>query len=79
MAESGLEFRVYYTPPKSADGTVVICHHGAGWSGLTFAAFAKEVARVGKGECGLLTFDCRAHGLWNVKRTHKHISEESYR
>ncbi|KAI0805936.1 protein phosphatase methylesterase [Irpex lacteus] len=62
VAESGLEFRVYYTPAKSADGTVIICHHGAGWSGLTYAAFAKEIARVGKGECGLLTFDCRAHG-----------------
>ena len=52
VADSGLEFRVYYTPPKSDDGTVFICHHGAGWSGLTYAAFAKEVARVGKGECG---------------------------
>ncbi|KAI0084128.1 protein phosphatase methylesterase [Irpex rosettiformis] len=62
VPESGLEFRVYYTPSKSDNGTVIVCHHGAGWSGLTYAAFAKEVARVGKGECGVLSFDCRAHG-----------------
>ncbi|KAI0688220.1 Alpha/Beta hydrolase protein [Cytidiella melzeri] len=62
VAESGLEFRVYYTPPKADSGTVIVCHHGAGCSGLTFATFAKEVARIGKGECGLLAYDCRAHG-----------------
>lgn len=59
---SGLEFRIYYTPPKFANGTVMVCHHGAGWSGLTFAAFAKQVAAESQGECGVLALDCRGHG-----------------
>ncbi|KAJ3557579.1 hypothetical protein NM688_g1402 [Phlebia brevispora] len=59
---SGLDFRVYYTPPKFAEGTVMICHHGAGWSGLTFASFAKEVIAQSKAECGVLALDCRGHG-----------------
>lgn len=62
MPESGLDFRVYYTSPKGTDGTVMVCHHGAGWSGLTFACFAKEVTAISKGECGVLAFDARGHG-----------------
>lgn len=40
----------------------MICHHGAGYSGLSFACFAKEIAAVAKGECGILAFDARRHG-----------------
>ncbi|KAG5350325.1 hypothetical protein C0989_011569 [Termitomyces sp. Mn162] len=58
----GLDFRVYYTSPTFADGTVMICHHGAGYSGLTFACFAKEVTDMTKGECGVLAIDARRHG-----------------
>jgi protein phosphatase methylesterase 1 len=59
---SGLEFRVYYTAPKAEDPIVMVCHHGAGWSGLTFACFAKEVATMAKGECGVMAVDMRGHG-----------------
>ncbi|EKM57884.1 uncharacterized protein PHACADRAFT_251781 [Phanerochaete carnosa HHB-10118-sp] len=62
VPESGLDFRVYYTAPRAVDGTVMVCHHGAGWSGLTFACFAKEIATESKGECGVLAFDMRGHG-----------------
>ncbi|GJE85653.1 alpha/beta hydrolase [Phanerochaete sordida] len=62
VPESGLEFRVYYTAPKAEDGAVMVCHHGAGWSALTFACFAKEVTRQSKGECGVLALDMRGHG-----------------
>ncbi|KAH8094546.1 Alpha/Beta hydrolase protein [Cristinia sonorae] len=62
VVTSGLDFRAYYTPPKFADGSVLVCHHGAGYSGLSFACFAKEVTRLSKGECGVLSFDCRGHG-----------------
>lgn len=65
---SGLEFRIYYTPPKSSTGTVMVCHHGAGWSGLTFAAFAKEVATESRGECGVMALDCRGHGKPNYTK-----------
>ncbi|TFK33423.1 protein phosphatase methylesterase [Crucibulum laeve] len=59
-----LDCRVYYTPPKFADreGTVMVCHHGAGYSGLSFACFAKEVGELSGGECGVLAIDARRHG-----------------
>jgi len=41
---------------------MIVCHHGAGASGLTFACFAKEVGEVGRGEVGVLAFDARRHG-----------------
>ena len=57
-----LDCRVYYTSPKLGNGTVMICHHGAGYSGLSFACFAKEVTEMTKGECGVLSLDARRHG-----------------
>lgn len=58
-----LEFRVYYTPPKAKGGTVLVCHHGAGYSALSFACFAKEVTQLSRGECGIFAFDVRRHGM----------------
>ena len=43
----------------------MICHHGAGYSGLSFACFAKEVTDLTKGECGALSLDARRHGTQN--------------
>ncbi|ODN81499.1 hypothetical protein L202_01921 [Cryptococcus amylolentus CBS 6039] len=43
-------------------GIYLICHHGGGSGGLSFAALAKEVRRVSGGEMGVLAFDCRGHG-----------------
>jgi len=40
----------------------MICHHGAGYSGLSFACLAKEVTDMTKGGCGVLAFDARRHG-----------------
>ncbi|KAK1230424.1 Protein phosphatase methylesterase 1 [Marasmius sp. AFHP31] len=57
-----LDVRVYYTPPKFADGSVMVCQHGAGYSGLSFACVAKEIAELSKGECGVLSVDARRHG-----------------
>ncbi|KAF8150993.1 Alpha/Beta hydrolase protein [Crassisporium funariophilum] len=62
IPERNLDCRIYYTPPKFADGTVMVCHHGAGYSGLSFACFAKEVTEMTKGECGVLALDARRHG-----------------
>ncbi|KAH9902379.1 protein phosphatase methylesterase [Cubamyces lactineus] len=70
VPSSDLDFRVYYTAPKFEDGTVIICHHGAGHSGLTFACMAKEITDMSKGECGVLAYDCRGHGKT------KHLSGE---
>lgn len=67
VSSRDLDFRVYYSPPVYADGTIVICHHGAGYSGLSFACFAKEMADVTKRECGVLAFDARRHGKTTSK------------
>lgn len=61
-----LDFRIYYTPPRTMDGglgSVMVCHHGAGTSGLSFACFAKEVSDLSRGECGALALDARRHGM----------------
>ncbi|TEB31490.1 protein phosphatase methylesterase [Coprinellus micaceus] len=57
-----LDVRIYHTPAPASDGTVMVCHHGAGYSGLSFACFAKEVAALSNGECGAMAFDARRHG-----------------
>lgn len=57
-----LDCRVYYTPPKFANGTVMVCQHGAGYSGLSFACMAKEITDLSGGECGVLAIDARRHG-----------------
>ncbi|KAF8960076.1 hypothetical protein BDZ97DRAFT_1666383, partial [Flammula alnicola] len=49
-----LDSRVYYTPPKFKDGTVMVCRHGAEYSGLSFACLAKAVTEMTKGEYGVL-------------------------
>ncbi|KDR78704.1 hypothetical protein GALMADRAFT_244206 [Galerina marginata CBS 339.88] len=62
IPDRNLDCRVYYSAPKSKDGTVMVCHHGAGYSGLSFACFAKEVTGMTRGECGVLAIDARRHG-----------------
>ncbi|KZW03635.1 protein phosphatase methylesterase [Exidia glandulosa HHB12029] len=62
VPDAGLDVRVYHTPPTKDGGTVIVCHHGAGYSALSFALFAKEVAQLSAGECGVLALDARAHG-----------------
>ena len=65
-----LDIRAYYTPPKFEGGTVMVCHHGAGYSGLSFACVAKEVTDMSRGECGVLSYDCRGHGTSMSTREH---------
>lgn len=72
---SDTTFRVYLTPPQpprssqdqvkgkgKGNGTVLVCHHGAGSSGSSFAMMAKEVEERSGGEMGVLGYDCRGHG-----------------
>lgn len=63
---SDTTFRVYMTPPRMDKGkgkeTYLVCHHGGGASGLSFAALAKAVKESSNGELGVLAFDCRGHG-----------------
>jgi len=65
---SDLDFRVYITPPvppknpNEGKSSIMISHHGAGYSGLSFACLAKEVTESTTGELGFMAFDARAHG-----------------
>ncbi|KAG8949765.1 Protein with carboxyl methyl esterase activity [Tulasnella sp. 424] len=66
---SGLDHRVYYTPPVPGaatatpdSSTVIVCHHGAGYTGLSFACLAQEITSITKGELGILSLDARSHG-----------------
>ncbi|QRW11676.1 alpha/beta hydrolase family protein [Ceratobasidium sp. AG-Ba] len=64
VPDSGLDVRIYYTPPTAAgrEGTVLVCHHGAGYSSLSFACFAKSVGEQSARELGILIYDARGHG-----------------
>ncbi|TDL25836.1 protein phosphatase methylesterase [Rickenella mellea] len=76
VPDVNLNFRVYYTPPRTTDGTVMVCHHGAGYSGLSFACFAKEVVRLTNGECGVLALDARRHGKTTSTTSDEDLSVE---
>ncbi|KAF9264480.1 protein phosphatase methylesterase [Marasmius fiardii PR-910] len=71
-----LDVRAYYTPPKFNDGTVMVCHHGAGYSGLSFACVAKEIVDLSKGECGVLSVDARRHGKTTSTTENKSEDED---
>ncbi|CAE6397646.1 unnamed protein product [Rhizoctonia solani] len=68
VVESGLDFRVYYTPSTAAgpEGTanrvsydpIFISHTNQG----RFACFAQEVTNLSGGELGMLIMDARGHG-----------------
>jgi protein phosphatase methylesterase 1 len=72
-ASRNIVFRAYYTPStlsgppdaqtgKRKRGSVLVCHHGGGSSGTTFACLARGVRECSKGELGVLAFDARDHG-----------------
>ncbi len=60
-SSSAAKFHVYITPPGSAKAPLLVLHHGAGSSALTFALFAKEV-RKAMPELGILAVEAREHG-----------------
>lgn len=48
-------------------GPLFVMHHGAGSSGLTFAACAEEIRKIIP-KAGILSPDCREHGSTTVNR-----------
>jgi protein phosphatase methylesterase 1 len=65
VSASKLDVRVYYTPPQTTGrsaGSIMICHHGAGFGGLSFALFSENVKILSDGELGVLSIDARRHG-----------------
>jgi len=66
---------VYITPP-TAKGPLLVTHHGAGSSGLSFALFAAEV-RKALPNAGILSLDARGHGESVVERLEETSGDES--
>ncbi|KIW15445.1 hypothetical protein PV08_05491 [Exophiala spinifera] len=55
-----INHHVYFTPPTST-GPLIVTHHGAGSSGLSFAAFTNELLSL-LPSAGVLSLDARGHG-----------------
>ncbi|QFZ28053.1 putative phosphatase methylesterase [Clavispora lusitaniae] len=57
-------FQTYFMPPSTPGGTVLVCHHGAGSSAMTFYALAKCLVEEcdTKESVGVFAFDARGHG-----------------
>lgn len=53
-------YHAYITPP-TGKGPLLVTHHGAGSSGLSFALFASEIIRA-LPDAGVLSLDARGHG-----------------
>lgn len=60
---NGLELQTYYSPPTSNEAPVLIFHHGAGSSAMTFCWLAHVLKANKEGSVpGIFVFDARGHG-----------------
>ncbi|KAF9736290.1 hypothetical protein PMIN06_008275 [Paraphaeosphaeria minitans] len=62
------KFHVYLTPPASPKANLLVLHHGAGSSALSFALMAKEVRKL-MPDVGILAVEAREHGsvVWDAE------------
>lgn len=59
----GVEFQTYYSPPASQEAPILIFHHGAGSSAMTFCWMAHHLKSDNEGSVpGIFAFDARGHG-----------------
>ncbi|CAG8579129.1 5447_t:CDS:2 [Paraglomus occultum] len=69
-------FRTYEIPANNPNSPIFVFHHGAGYSGLSFALCAKKTHELLNGDCCMFTYDCRGHGAthtsdettWSLER-----------
>lgn len=59
--DSAISHHVYFTPPGDSSAPLFVMHHGAGSSGLSFAACAVEMRRQAP-NVGIVSIDARGHG-----------------
>ncbi|KAJ9648353.1 Protein phosphatase methylesterase 1 [Coniosporium tulheliwenetii] len=55
------KFHIYLTPPATPKAPLIVAHHGAGSSGLSFSLFARELRKL-MPEAGVMSIDAREHG-----------------
>ena len=65
---------VYVLSPIE-NGPLLITHHGAGSSGLSFALFASELRKL-LPRCGVLSLDARGHGETIVEACESHSEDD---
>lgn len=67
-SNSHAKFHVYLTPPVTPKANLLVLHHGAGSSALSFALFAREVRKL-MPEVGVLAVEAREHGsvVWDAE------------
>ncbi|KAF3001317.1 Protein with carboxyl methyl esterase activity [Curvularia kusanoi] len=60
------KFHVYITPPASLQSPLLVLHHGAGSSAMSFALAAQEIRKAMPG-IGILALEAREHGsvVWD--------------
>ena len=54
-------YHAYYTPPITPEAPLFVLHHGAGCSGLSFAACVSHLKAIAP-DIGILAADARGHG-----------------
>lgn len=61
------KYHVYITPPATPKAPLLVLHHGAGSSALSWSLFALELKRL-LPEAGILAIDARDHGstVWDA-------------
>jgi protein phosphatase methylesterase 1 len=62
---SSITHHAYLSPPTGS-GPLFVTHHGAGSSGLSFAAFTTEIQKL-LPKAGVLSLDARGHGRTDIK------------
>lgn len=55
------KYHVYCTPPASLRSPLLVLHHGAGSSGMSFALFARAFRKI-MPDTGILCLEAREHG-----------------
>lgn len=64
---SHAKFHVYLTPPQSPKAPLLVLHHGAGSTAMSFALFVNELKKA-MPEAGVLAVEARDHGsvVWGA-------------
>jgi protein phosphatase methylesterase 1 len=68
LGKGHAKFHVYVTPPATPKAPVLVLHHGAGSSAMSFALMAKEVKKA-MPELGIIAVEARDHGsvVWDAE------------
>lgn len=59
----GLRFQTYFSPPPLKTAPILVCHHGAGSSSMTYCWLAHQLQTHRENDIpGIFVFDARGHG-----------------